>query len=899
MFFSLRNLSKSRASTNYHYVFSFLNANGFVSAGPCSPSSYCFSPSAAFSTTSTACLIQAKDVVLSFKEWFKSRNDELIDRIFQILKTTGDDNSVLDLDNSNGVSFHYHHRSSADLALAHLNLRLSETFVLEVLRYGSSGHDVLSCLKFFDWVGRQHGFNHTRATFNAIFKILSRAKLMSLMLDFLSTYRKQRYAHCVRFHDTLVMGYAVAGKPDIALQLFGKMRFQGLDLDVFAYHVLLNALVEENCFDAVQVIAKQISMRGFENEITHSIMLKWYCKQNLLDDAEKYLRKVLSDGRAVNGHAVSVLVDALCKNNKFEQAGKLVEEFQGAGVELMESAYGVWIRDLVHAGRLDGALEFLHNKRSLEGYVPDTFRYNTLICRLLREDRLEEVCDLLMEMKDGQICPDKVTMNAALCFFCKAGMVDIALELYNSKSEFGFSPSSMAYNYLINTFCGDGSVDEAYRVLKNSMEQGYFPGRKTFSILADALCREGKLDKMKELVIFALERNFMPSGSTYDKFITTLCRTKRVEDGYLIHGELNRINKVARKSTYFNLIHGFNQSSRGDIAARLLIEMQEKGHSPTRHLFRGVICCLCDMENPDKQFFNLLELQLCCREPSCQIYNFFIYGAGHAKRPDLARQVYETMQRSGIEPNLRSDVLMLQSYLRSERISDALNFFNDLHQRREMGRRLYSTMIVGLCKVKRADIALDFLKEMREKGVVPSDDCYEFLIQLLCWNQGYHIAVNLINDLEKVGRHITSFTGNILLLHSLKSQELYEAWVQLRQVPNEKSDSSMLGLLIGAFSGRVRLSQDIENLEEVIEKCFPLDVYTYNLLLRRLSETNMDRACALFNKMCQKGYEPNRWTYDTLVQGFLKHGRTSEARRWLEVMYRNRFPPTERTKLLI
>ncbi|PQQ18326.1 pentatricopeptide repeat-containing protein [Prunus yedoensis var. nudiflora] len=546
MFFSLRNLSKSRASTNYHYVFSFLNANGFVSSGPCSPSSYCFSPSAAFSTTSTACLIQAKDVVLSFKEWFKSRNDELIDRIFQILKTTGDDNTVLDLDNSNGVSFHYHHRSSADLALAQLNLRLSETFVLEVLRYGSSGHDVLSCLKFFDWVGRQHGFNHTRATFNAIFKILSRAKLMSLMLDFLSTYRKQRYAHCVRFHDTLVMGYAVAGKPDIALQLFGKMRFQGLDLDVFAYHVLLNALVEENCFDAVQVIAKQISLRGFENEITHSIMLKWYCKQNLLDDAEKYLRKMLSDGRAVNGHAVSVLVDALCKNNKFEQAGKLVEEFQGAGVELMESAYGVWIRDLVHAGRL------------------------------LREDRLEEVCDLLMEMKDGQICPDKVTMNAALCFFCKAGMVDIALELYNSKSEFGFSPSSMAYNYLINTFCGDGSVDEAYRVLKNSMEQ-------------DALCREGKLDKMKELVIFALERNFMPSGSTYDKFITTLCRTKRVEDGYLIHGELNRINKVARKSTYFNLIHGFNQSSRGDIAARLLIEMQEKGHSPTRNLAAVVL----------------------------------------------------------------------------------------------------------------------------------------------------------------------------------------------------------------------------------------------------------------------------------------------------------------------
>jgi pentatricopeptide repeat protein len=59
----------------------------------------------------------------------------------------------------------------------------------------------------------------------------------------------------------------VVGKPDVALQLFAKMRFQGLDLDSFAYHMLLNALVEESCFDAVEVILKHIQMRGFENEI--------------------------------------------------------------------------------------------------------------------------------------------------------------------------------------------------------------------------------------------------------------------------------------------------------------------------------------------------------------------------------------------------------------------------------------------------------------------------------------------------------------------------------------------------------------------------------------------------------------------------------------------------------
>ncbi|PSR86730.1 Pentatricopeptide repeat-containing protein [Actinidia chinensis var. chinensis] len=832
--------------------------------------------------------LQAKDVVLSFKHWFKSRNNELLDRIFEILVGGGGGGRGQETISS---------RQSADLALSLLGLRLSEALVLEVLNYGKK--DVLSCLKFFDWAGRQVGFHHTRATFNAIFKILSRAKLMSLMLDFLDSYMKRRFTHRVRFYNTLVMGYAVAGKPEVALQLFGRMRFQGVDLDGFAYHVLLNALVEENYFDAVDVVAKQILIRGFESQVTHSILVKNFCKQSQLDKAESALWELVSAGGwGLSGHGVSTLVDALCKRNQFEKAGELLEEFRQLGIVPLDRAYGVWIRDLVQAGKLDGALEFFQRKKSLEGYVPDLFRYNMLICRLLRENRLEDVCDLLIEMKESRISPDEVTMNAALCFFCKAGMVEVALELYNSRAEFGLSPSSMAYNYLINTLCGDGSTDEAYRVLKNSVEQGYFPGKRTFSILADALCREGKFDKMKELVAVALGRNFMPSDSTYDTFISALCRANRVEDGYLIHGELNRLNKVASKYTYFNLIHGFNKSNRGDIAARLLIEMQEKGHSPTRKLYRAVICCLCDMENPEKQFLKLLEMQLSRHEPNFQVYNFFIDGAGHARKPELAREGYEMMVRSGIEPVLSSEILMLQSYLKSEKISDALNFFRDLSKRRKIGKKLCNTMIVGLCKVNKPYLALEILGEMRENQVTPSLECYEELVKILCSNKKYNVVVNLIDDLTNVGRHITSFMGNVLLLHSMKSQDLYWAWLRSRDVQNEASSSWMLGQLIGAFS-HPRMNQDIKDLEEAIEQCFPLDLYTYNMLLRRLSMSHMDRACELFNRLCQKGYEPNRWTYDALVHGLFKHGRTAEAKRWLEEMFRKGLDPTERTKLFI
>ncbi|CAI0451225.1 unnamed protein product [Linum tenue] len=831
--------------------------------------------------------INAKDVAFSFTEWFKSGKDAFLDRVFEILKVQGKEDELA-------------------VAFAQLGLRLSEALVLKVLDYGKSKYDVLTCIKFFDWAGHQHGFYHTRATYHALFKILSKSRNMSTMFDFLGVYSRDRlFLKQTAFQSILVMGYAVAGKPQIALQLFGRMRFQGLDLDAFTYHILLNSLVEEGSFDSVNAIAEQISAQGYERDVTHTIVVKSLCKQNMLDNAEAYLRqKLLED----DGHALSVLVDALCRNTRFDKAGELLEEFKELGVRPMEPAYGIWLRDLVEAGNVDGALEFLRNKKSLEGYVPEIFRYNYLLDRLLKENRLGEAYDLLTEMMEDGISPDRFTLSAALCFFCKAGMVGVALELYNSRSDLPFSPNSMVYNYLINSLCGDGKVDDAYHVLRNWTQNGSTPGRQTFYTLADTLYREGKLDKMKKLVVMALERNF--TTSICEKFISAMCRAEKVEEGYLIHGELNRMNKVIKGSTYSKLISGFSKSNRGDIAARLLIEMQEKGLKPSKNVFRNVICCLCNLENAEQQVLKLLEMQASLHELSCDIYNLFIDGAGHAQRPELAKKLYEMMLRNGIQPNLASEVLLLRSYLKNARIHDAVSFFDAIGRRRSVGRVLYCTMVVNLANLDKVNLAYSYFKEMRTAnelrpfGIIPSIECYEVLVQQLCDSAKYDLAVKLVYDYERVGRRVTSFMGNVLLFHSLKGTGLHQAWDSFRLTEvkdgeiSEMSSNEKLSLfcqLVGAFSGCVKVGEEIEDLEELIAQCFPLNIYTYNLLLRRLCMIDMERACQFLEKILQKGYEPNRWTYDIVVHGFLKIGDTDKARVWLVEMLEKGFDLTEST----
>ncbi|CAI9782464.1 unnamed protein product [Fraxinus pennsylvanica] len=295
---------------------------------------------------------------------------------------------------------------------------------------------------------------------SAVDSALSRFNLHLAEALVLDNYMKRRYVHKVRFYNTLVIGYAVAGKSEVALELFGRMRFQGMDLDTFAYHVLLNSLVEEGYFDVVEMVAKQIRVQEIQNEVTNSIMMKSFCKQNELERAENYLRGLVGDngmglsraagvdldtfayhvllnslveegyfdvvemvakrirvqaiqnevtnsimmksyckqteleraenylrgnqfekaallvgdiGMGLMRAAVGIFVDAVCKDYQFEKAALLIEEFHKMNLVSMEYAYSVWIRDLVNAGKLDGALEFLKDKQSVEGYVPDFF----------------------------------------------------------------------------------------------------------------------------------------------------------------------------------------------------------------------------------------------------------------------------------------------------------------------------------------------------------------------------------------------------------------------------------------------------------------------------------------------------------------------------------------------
>ncbi|XP_072982040.1 pentatricopeptide repeat-containing protein At1g71210, mitochondrial [Typha latifolia] len=863
------------------------------------------------------------EIAAAFSAWFRgtAAAPSLLDQIYSALSSSPDD-------------------ASLELSLSGLRLPLSEPLVLSALRHrprllssssssaaassAATGEDdaavddplLLLRLRFFDWSGRQHPYRHSRAIYHAVFRLLYRARRVSVVLDWLRLFSSNSASPSSafsplssgpatshpRFHDTLVVGYAVAGKPELALQLLGRMRFHGLDLDAFSFHVLLNALVDASLFDFADSLHSQIAARGLAGPVASCIRIKSLCRQGRFQDAEALLRELPAPASA-RARAAGTIIPALCRRGFFDAAARLVDEFGSAEI------YGAWITNLVSAGRLDTAVKFLATKKNSEDYLPDSSRYNLLLCSLLRKNKLGKVYDLLVEMMEEGISPDRGTMRAALCFFCKAGLVDVAVHLYNSRMELGFSPDVQVYNDLIKALCREGDVDEACKVLEDSMQHGYFPEKQTFTVLANVLCQVGKLDKVRKLLDGALKREVRPASSVLAKYLAALCKAGDVEEACLVPqmaGGVKPGGLYRYKSTYTSLIQAFIVMKRLDVLPRLLIEMQEVGHSPSRDLYQSVVCSLCEM-GKYAEVLELLNKQLQLKElDPITCYNYVIDGAAHAKRPEMAREVYNRMENAGIQPNIDSNILLLQSYLKSKRIGDAINFFNQLREKQEPRNKLYNILISGLCEAGKPEQAMVFWREARKKGLIPSLQCYEELVLVLCSSEDYDTVVKVLDDFRETGRPVSAFLCNILLLHTLKSRALLRAWFQTRdhsrdaesigsdgEIKDEGSGRLLLGQLIAAFSGGIRMSENLDKLAEEVERFFPVDIYTYNMILRGLSMGGrMDFACDLFEKMCKKGYQPNRWTFDIMVHGFCREGKTKEAERWMEAMSRNGFFPT-------
>ncbi|XP_026378017.1 pentatricopeptide repeat-containing protein At3g22470, mitochondrial-like [Papaver somniferum] len=175
-----------------------------------------------------------------------------------------------------------------------------------------------------------------------------------------------------------------------AMQLFKKMKQNGLKPTTITYNMLLRALLQDGRVRAAKNLFNEMETSGlFLNIVTYGTMLDGYCKNGKMDEAIALFESMEDTGVSANEYIYSILIHGLFRTGSMSlEAEKLITEMEEKGCLPTGRAYDIIIRGFLMAKENYKALHFLRKMRVQEFVPSDSvifFLVNTLSADELKD----------------------------------------------------------------------------------------------------------------------------------------------------------------------------------------------------------------------------------------------------------------------------------------------------------------------------------------------------------------------------------------------------------------------------------------------------------------------------------------------------------------------------------
>ena len=376
-------------------------------------------------------------------------------------------------------------------ALEKHQIHYTADLVTEILVICSLSGSV--ALNFFSWVRKQPGYRHTTDTYNMAIKIAGRGKDFKHMRSLF--YEMQRNG-CLVTSDTwtiMIMSYGRVGLTDIALRNFREMKACGCKPTASTYKYLILSLcgrkggkVEE----ALKLFKEMINMGLVPDKELVEGLFDCLCQAGKLADARKCLEYLCQVGFTTL-MSYSLLIRALCRRGKVEEALALRGDVKENRSTLDHYVYGSLVHGLLKKGQIDEALAKLESMKTA-GVHPTVHVYTSLISHFGKEKKMDQALNIFKKMWEESCHPTVVTYTALIHGYMNARNVAEARKLFLRMRLKGPFPDFKAYTVLIAGLCEVGKSEEALQVLHEMMADGVVPSSINFRTVFFGLNREGK-----------------------------------------------------------------------------------------------------------------------------------------------------------------------------------------------------------------------------------------------------------------------------------------------------------------------------------------------------------------------------------------------------------------------
>ncbi|KAF8400809.1 hypothetical protein HHK36_014111 [Tetracentron sinense] len=411
----------------------------------------------------------------------------------------------------------------------------------------------------------------------------------------------------------------------------------------------------------------------------------------------------------------------------------------------------------------------------------------------------------------------------------------------------------------------------------------------------------------------------------------TLIRLKNVSKialGFFVWAK-DQANYRHDASAYDLIIDILGKVRQFDVAWQLIVEMDQQNIKPTSKTFsillrrliaagltRQAIRAFDDMgsfieRDVDDEDFGYLLDTLCKYgyvkvateifnkrkfrfKPDTKTYTVLIYGWCKLNRPQMAEKFLREMVDRRIEPNVVTYNVLLNGICRrsslhpetrfERTIQAAENMLDEMQKRRiEPDVTSYSIVLHVYSRAHKPNLSMDKLQLMKDKGICPTVATYTSVIKCLCSCGRLDDAEKLLNEMVSNGVSPSAATYNCFFKEYRGRKDADNALKLYRKMKGESSCMPSMhtyNILVGMFSKLNRMELVREIWDDMKVRSAGPDMDSYTLLIHELCEKQKWReACQFFVEMIEKGFLPQKVTFEMLYRGLIQSDMLRTWRR--------------------